>query len=108
MEAKSRSQGLLLAGLFVVLALALWWNYGGGREQARDRRAATGCGPPHRPPGVARRPGCRRRDWSHWTGWRSQRLNPRPPVATRSGSKRSAASPRRKGTSEPVDRRAGR
>ena len=30
MEAKSRSQGLLLAALFVVLALALWWNFGGG------------------------------------------------------------------------------
>ena len=29
MEAKSRSQGRLLAGLFVVLALALWWNFGG-------------------------------------------------------------------------------
>jgi hypothetical protein len=32
MEAKSRSQGLLLAGLFVVLALALWWNFGGGSD----------------------------------------------------------------------------
>jgi hypothetical protein len=30
MEAKRRSQGLLLAGLFVVLAAALWWNFGGG------------------------------------------------------------------------------
>jgi hypothetical protein len=29
MEAKTRSQGLLLAGLLVVLALALWWNSGG-------------------------------------------------------------------------------
>jgi hypothetical protein len=29
MEAKTRSQGLLLAGLLVVLALALWWNFGG-------------------------------------------------------------------------------
>ena len=42
-------------------------------------------------------------NWSHWTGWRRQRLNPRPPVATRSGSKRSASQPLAKGTSEPVD-----
>jgi hypothetical protein len=35
MEAKTRSQGLLLAGLLVVLALALWWNSGGvANEQA--------------------------------------------------------------------------
>ena len=49
MEAKSRSQGLLLAALFVVLALALWWNFGGGatgpaRRARRRPRAGDGTG----------------------------------------------------------------
>src|SRR5215218_7579322 len=46
MEAKTRSQGLLLAGLLVVLALALWWNFGGVANEhapaaASDRVRAT-------------------------------------------------------------------
>ena len=45
MEAKTRSQGLLLAGLLVVLALALWWNFGG---VANEHAAAAG------PPGWGR------------------------------------------------------
>src|SRR5688500_18118233 len=45
MEARRRSQGLLLAGLFVVLALALWWNFGRG---ANGQATATG-GAPVRP-----------------------------------------------------------
>ena len=59
MEAKSRSQGLLLAGLFVVLALALWWNYGSG---ANGRATAGGNrGADHRtgPPAWRAGPGCR-------------------------------------------------
>ena len=57
MEAKSRSQGLLLAGLFVVLALALWWNYGSG---ANGR--ATAGGNPVRTTGQAPRRGARAPD----------------------------------------------
>jgi hypothetical protein len=47
MEAKTRSRGLLLAGLLMVLALALWWNFGGVADEhataaASDRvRAAA-------------------------------------------------------------------
>jgi hypothetical protein len=54
MEAKSRSQGLLLAGLFVVLALALWWNFGGGANgQASATPGSTGRGTPQAPRGAA-------------------------------------------------------
>jgi hypothetical protein len=57
MEAKSRSQGLVLAGLFVVLALALWWNYGSG---ANGR--ATAGGNPVRTTGQAPRRGAQAPD----------------------------------------------
>ena len=68
MEAKTRSQGLLLAGLLAVLALALWWNFGGVADEHATAAGSDRVRPPHRRPVAARRPRMASSSRSHSTG----------------------------------------